>query len=203
MSKFKLLRQGERSEGICPGCKGWRETEYRYRTVRLSRSKVDVKDVLVAVCLTCDAVVTIPQQSAPRLREARARGPARIDARVPKELRDLIGMIATELGAEPEPFAGGVLRYYFAELADDQRLARRVTRLSGSPAAMGTPGGRIAFRLERSLLDAAIVSARRIEEGVDQSALVRGVIVAAKEDYFRNPGGRRQSDLRAIALAGG
>lgn len=201
MTRFTLLHQGDRSEALCPACRVWRATEYRYQTVRLRPSRVDVPDVLVGVCLTCDTVVTIPQQSAPKLKEARTPTPTRIDARIPKEMRDLIGVMAGALGAAPESFAGGVLRYYFAELAVDRKLARRVARLANSPAAMGTPGGRIAFRLDAVLLNAALQSISTPKAPVDQSALVRGVLVAAQEDFFEEKGGRR-SDLRAIALAG-
>lgn len=202
MARFTLLHQGDRSEAICPDCRGWRATEYRYRTVRLTRSKVDVPDVLVGVCLTCGSVVTIPQQSAPKLKEARTPVPTRIDARIPKELRDLIGVIAGELGAAPEPFAGGVLRYYFAQLAADPKLARRVVRLANSSAAKGTPGGRIAFRLDAVLLASALRSVTSSKVALDQSALVRGVLVAAQEDFFAQGEAGRRSDLRAIALAG-
>lgn len=202
MRTFTLLHQGDRGEALCPVCKGWRETEYRYRTVHLTPSGATVPDVLAGVCLTCGAVATIPQQSAPKLREAIAPAPTRIDARIPKELRDLIGMIAAELDADPEAFAGNVLRYYFAELSTDRRLARRIGRLANSRAAAGTPGGRIALRLARPLLDAALTAVTRTHAGVDQSALVRGVLLAAKEDFLERPVPTRQSDLRAIALAG-
>lgn len=202
MRAFTLLHQGDRGEALCPECKGWRETEFVYRTVRLTPSGTAVPDVLAGVCLTCGTIATIPQQSAPKLREALAPAPTRIDVRIPKELRDLIGMIAAELDADPEAFAGSVLRYYFAQLSADKRLARRIGRLANSRAASGTPGGRIALRLSKPMLEAALASVTRTHAGVDQSALVRGVLVAAKEDFLERPVPTRQADLRAIALAG-
>lgn len=169
--------------------------------MRLSKSKIEVPDVLVGVCQTCDTVVMLPQQSAPKLKEARQSAPSRIDARIPKELRDVVGMMASSFGGLPEPFAGGMLRYYLAILANDSALARRVGKLANSTAAEGTPGGRLAFRLDRSLIVNAMAKINHKSELVDQSGLIRGIIIVAKEDAFDKPVAKRAEALRAIALA--
>ncbi|MEP6832652.1 MAG: hypothetical protein ABJB74_04620 [Gemmatimonas sp.] len=202
-SPLMLLRQGDISDAICPTCKAWREIRFEYRTTRLTKSKIDVADVLVGVCQTCDDVASIPQQSAPKLREARQSAPSRIDARIPKELRDVIGMMASEFGGSPEPFAGGMLRYYLAMIARDSVLAKRIGKLANSASAAGTPGGRIAFRLERSLIDGAMAKVNAKSDVVDQSGLIRGIIVAAREDSIERPMDKRVVALRAIALAMG
>ncbi|MEP6778309.1 MAG: hypothetical protein ABJC26_00360 [Gemmatimonadaceae bacterium] len=121
--------------------------------------------------------------------------------RIPKELRDVIGMMSSQFGGLPEPFAGGMLRYYMAILAEDSVLSRRIGKLASSPAAAGTPGGRLAFRLDRRLLTNAMATVNEKTELVDQSGLIRGIIVAAKEDAFDKPNAKRAEALRAIALA--
>ncbi|MBU6367923.1 MAG: hypothetical protein KJT01_17040 [Gemmatimonadetes bacterium] len=68
MAKLKIWRAGERSEALCERCRGWRDTEFQYRTVPLAASRKRVDDVLVGVCLACDGIASIPQQSAARLR---------------------------------------------------------------------------------------------------------------------------------------
>ena len=198
---FTLVRQGDESSAICHKCRKVRPTRYEYRTVHLEKSKIDVPDVLVGVCQTCDATVMLPHQSTPRIREARQTFPSRVDARIPKELRDVIGMLASEFGGSPEPFAGGMLRYYLALMAHDSTLAKRVGKLANSFVAEGTPGGRIAFRLDRSLMDNALATVNAKSDIVDQSGLIRGIIAAAKEDTFDRPVVKRAEALRAIALA--
>jgi hypothetical protein len=202
MAKLKIWHQGERSEALCTTCGDWRATEFQYRTFRLEKSRKDVPDVLVAVCTVCDSIAAVPQQSAPKLREARRRDPSRVDARIPKELRDLVGVLAAEFGGEPEPFAGGMVRYYLREIIDDRSLARRVARLAKSEDAKGTPGGRLAFRLDKRLLREAMAAARRAHV-TDKSALVRGIIVAARQDAYDDPDEMRRAALRAIAVAAG
>jgi hypothetical protein len=198
---FVLIRQGDESSAICHKCRKLRPTRFEYRTVRLEKSKIDVPDVLVGVCQTCDTTVTLPHQSTPRLKEARQPAPARIDARIPKELRDVLNALATEFGGSPEPFAGGMFRYYLAMMAHDAVLAKRIGKLADSEFASGTPGGRIAFRLDRTLIDDAMAKANAKRDVVDQSGLIRGIIVAAKEDAYDRPVAKRVEALRAIALA--
>ncbi|MEP6832656.1 MAG: hypothetical protein ABJB74_04640, partial [Gemmatimonas sp.] len=102
-----------------------------------------------------------------------------------------------EVGGSSEPFAVGMLRYYLATMADDAALARRVGKLANSDAAVGTPGGRLAFRLDRTLIDNAMAKINAKAEMVDQSGLIRGIIVAATEDAFDRPVSKRADALRA------
>jgi hypothetical protein len=201
MTKLKIWHQGERSEALCSQCGDWRETEFRYRTFRLEKSKKDVSDVLVAVCTVCDTILAVPHQSTPKLREARRREPSRVDARIPKELRDLVGLLAAEFGGDPEPFGGNVVRYYLRELIDDKALARRVAKLSNSKEAEGTPGGRLAFRADKHLLGEAMAAAKQVHVR-DKSALVRGIIMAAKQDAYDAPDASRREAFKALAVAG-
>ena len=202
MTKLKIWHEGDRSEALCPKCGDWRETEFQYRTFRLEKSNKDVPDVLVAVCTECGEIAAVPHQSSPKLREARHREPSRVDARIPKELRDIVGVLANEFGGEPEPFAGGMVRYYLQEIVADKKLARRVAALAKSKEAEGTPGGRLAFRLEKGLLGEAMDAAKRVHVK-DKSALVRGIIVAAKQDAYDAPHAARREALKAIAVAAG
>lgn len=66
----KFWQAGDRSRAICEQC-GVVETRFEYRTVSLEKPRVDVPDVLVAVCTVCDQIAAVPYQSSPRLNEAR------------------------------------------------------------------------------------------------------------------------------------
>ena len=200
MSKLEIWHQGDRSEALCEKCDGWRETEFRYRPFRLAKAGVTVPDVLVGVCVVCDTTATIPQQSAPKLKAALQKAPGRIDARIPKELRDVIGVLAADFGGETEPFAGGMLRYYMRAMTEDEVLARRIRALAASADARGTPGGRIAFRLDKRLMADAL-STFGDHKSDSKSSLVRGIIVAAKQDAYDSPNKGRLNALKAIAAA--
>jgi len=55
---------------VCPACRKVVESRFEYRTVRLGRTRLCVRDVLVDVCPTCDGTIYIPPQSLAQLREA-------------------------------------------------------------------------------------------------------------------------------------
>ena len=200
MSKLTIWHQGDHSEAICPTCKGWQGTTFTYRPFLLEKSKVEVPDVLVGVCSACDTTLTVPHQSVPKIKAARRKEPSRVDARIPKELRDVLGVLATEFGGDAESFAGGLVRYYMQEMTESRALARRVALLASSKEAAGTAGGRLAFRLDRCLLAKAMASVRGTAVS-DKSALVRGIIVAAKHDVYDRPNKSRVNAFKAIAAA--
>lgn len=80
---MKILKEGNRSEAMCPSCQARVPIQYSYRTVHLDESDIDVKNVLVGVCEECGETVSIPAQSFPRLKEAREKKSKTIEARVP------------------------------------------------------------------------------------------------------------------------
>ena len=72
----KSWRAGDRSRGICEHCNAVVDTRFEYRTYTLQEPRVDIPDVLVAVCTGCDRTVAVPFQSSPKLNAARdAAGP--------------------------------------------------------------------------------------------------------------------------------
>lgn len=198
---IELLREGHTEVGICQKCRRSRELRYQYRTLLLSKSKLQVKDVLVGVCTACDTIVLIPHQSTPKLKEIRESAITRVDVRISKELRDVIGLLADAFGANPETFGSAMLRYYMKLMGEDPTLARRVSRFAKSEHVAGTPGGRIALRLSEALMQNAMYSPGPTRAIADRSSLIRGIILAAKEDTFDKPVAKRAEALRAIALA--
>jgi hypothetical protein len=66
-----LWQVGARSRAICEHCGGVVETRFELRTYPLSSPRVEVSDVLVAVCITCNRTVAVPYQSSGRLNDAR------------------------------------------------------------------------------------------------------------------------------------
>jgi hypothetical protein len=67
---MKLHNIGDKSQALCSFCKTRRTTTFAERDVPLSSGKGRVRDLLVAVCDTCDHVVAIPQQSVPRIKDS-------------------------------------------------------------------------------------------------------------------------------------
>jgi hypothetical protein len=67
------MEEGHRVSGAaCFEC-GRIDAYFERRTVRLSESGAEVPDVLVGVCTQCDAVILLPAESVPKVKEARDR----------------------------------------------------------------------------------------------------------------------------------
>lgn len=64
-------RTGDECRVICEHCATVVEARFEYRTYAVREPRIDVPDVLVAVCTVCDRIVAVPLQSSPLLNAAR------------------------------------------------------------------------------------------------------------------------------------
>lgn len=67
----KLFQEGDTSAALCPHCAKVVSTTFVRRDVAFSDGQGSAKDLLVAVCDVCDAVVATPAQSTPAILAAR------------------------------------------------------------------------------------------------------------------------------------
>lgn len=173
------------------------------RPYHMDESGIDVPGVLLQVCNRCDSVVGIPAQSLARLRDARV--PAKeeqLETRIPAHLEDVIYMVARTFFAPVQAFRPAVLRFYLAELAVDAGLAERARRLAESDLADAPARARVSLRVPAELLSAAREKARAAGIARD-SDLVRGLLLAAKEDVLDGRHPERILQLSGAAKAQG
>lgn len=198
-ARMRILKEGERESAICPGCERRVSIRYEYQVVRLEATGVDVPDVLVGVCTECDEVVSIPAQSTPKLKEAREGKEVVLQAHLPRQLHDVLFLIADRLNAREDSFTPWMLRFYLRELARSHRFAEHVARLARDDLAGGGRTVRRSFRVSRTLLDAAWTGARAA--GIRTKAdMVKGVIIAAKQDVLEESSARaRRRTVEGIA----
>jgi len=195
---MKIIEAGERGVALAPE-RGKVPIVFAYRDLTLD-SGVVVKDVLVGVAEDTGEVLTIPAQSTPRIKLARqAAKDETFSVRIPFELNDVLWGVSHELGANPMKFNPALIRFYLHEATGSRAMARRLKRLSGSDLAMKSSNTKLSLRSDSELLDRV----KQVEEreGVSRSELVRGAVMAMKEDVFDRPKKRRLAQLRAIAEA--
>ena len=174
---------------------------YQYRAIELEETGVKVENVLVGVDVETGEVLTIPAQSTPKLRVARsARKEVVMSVRVPRELCDVLDLVAEHFHTEADQFTPALIRYYLAAAASDESLARRLGKLSRSRLATGKLDGSLRLRIRRELHD-AVCQIASSTEGVNMSDLVRGAILAAKQDVLDGRGRGRTETLKALAQA--
>ena len=93
-----------------------------------------------------------------------------------------------------------MIRYYLTSASHNAGLTRRIGRLSKDRLASGRLERNLRLRVDRDLHDWVSTTAASTE-GVNQSDLIRGVIVAVKQDVLEGRAKRRRKELEAIALA--
>lgn len=198
-----LYREGDRSEAICHACRRRVSTHFAVCAVRLPESGIEVPDVLAAVCDECGGVAAIPAQSSPRLREARERRKAEeLEARIPMHLDDVVHLLSDHFAAAVSSFRPSLLRFYLREVASDPELAARVRTLSRSELAQGRARARVSLRAPEALLREVRECARTAGIGSD-AELIRGILLAAREDVLEGGAPERRMRLGGAAQAEG
>lgn len=195
---MEIIEEGTRGVALDPE-RGRISVVFEYRDLTLD-SGVMIKDILVGVAEDTGEVLTIPAQSTPRIKLARqAAKDETFSVRIPFELNDVLWGVSHEFGANPTKFNSALIRFYLHEATDSRAMARRLKKLSASNLAAKSSKTRLTLRSDSDLLNRV----KQVEEreGVSRSALVRGAVIALKEDVFDRPRKGRLAQLRAIAEA--
>jgi hypothetical protein len=196
----KFWRAGDRSRAICEHCDGVVETRFEYRTYPLREPRVDVPDVLVAVCVVCDRIAAVPYQSSPRLNEARKAAEAPLEARIPRHLEDVLAVVASHYGRTDSEFRSVILRYYLHLLGGSDTLARHIRDLAANDLARGAADERLSLKVQKPVLTRAWDSARNAGMR-SKTEMVKGAIIAAAEDLDNREGKKRRETLAEMAAS--
>jgi hypothetical protein len=198
-----LAKEGDTLSVVCPHCKDLVNAHARVRSYHMHERGIDVSGVLLDICERCDQIATIPHQSTLRMLEARVPlKEEQLEARIPTHLEDVIYLLAREFAAPVQAFRPAVLRFYLAELMRDPALAERVRLLAASELADAPARARVSLRVPAELLEDARAQARAAGIAKD-SDLVRGLLLAAKEDVLDGRHPERIQRLSGAAQAGG
>jgi hypothetical protein len=109
-------------------------------------------------------------------------------------------MLADRFHVESESFISSLVRYYLSEIKRDSRFRKRVARLSNDRIATTGTKKQKTLRIQPGLLNDAEEQMREL--GIQQTSdIVRGIIVAAKEDVLDHGAPSRESQLKQIAEA--
>ena len=196
---MKIIQEGETGYAIAPE-RGRVPVVFEYRDLALE-SGVRVNDVLVGVDPDSDEILVVPAQSTPRIKESReASKEAVLQARVPRELEDVLALLAEHFDATPKKFTPALIRFYLRTATTSPALARRLGRLSEARLAHGRRTARVRIRC-RADLSADVDRLTATLGGATQSDLIRGAIIAAKEDVLDGRAARRSEKLEAVAAA--
>lgn len=202
---MQLYEAGNKSKAICEHCKSLVPTTFMYRDVPFDDGSGIVKDILVAVCDICDAVVAIPAQSTPAIR--RARENAEVTLEVSVSARDLavLDFVAWRIDeAATSRFRKSLIAHFLKRLEDDpeapQRLAAKIRKRAPSrkgPNRVNIPRKRFSCKISPAT-DARVDQLMRAS-GLKKSDLVKAVIGEIEDRLVRQEAPADLALLRDVA----
>lgn len=196
---MKIFKVGEKSKGICGKCESLVPTTFSICSVPLSSGKARIDDILASTCDHCGHVVSIPQQSAPRIKESLNTKKHSIEARLPRHLLDIL-LLATDsfdIG-NPELLKDSLIRYYIAVAESDKAMMKNIKKYSQSDFAKGS-----SFRLSLKVNDTIFECFEHIREktSLTKTQILKGIILQINEDILQKPLKKRLNELQKILLA--
>lgn len=180
---MKIYKVGDKSKAVCSFCKEMVSTTFKVKSVPLSGSKGKVRDILAGVCDRCDRVVSIPQQSVPRIKETLGRKKRAVEVRLPQHLSDVLFFACHQTGISgSDDQTGQLIRYYIHRIKNSSSLDKRLQRHLASELAEGSASSRLSLKLDEHLYQ----SFRRILKRTKLSAsdLIRAIALQVKEDII-------------------
>ena len=199
---MKLYKLGEKSKAICPFCHSLKATTFLERTVPLESGAGEVKNLLVAVCDTCDHLVATPQQSVPRIREAIKSARKTVEARVPRQLSDALMLSCVTLGFTASDSIEMVLfRFFLDRIASTHRLTKGLSKLAHSEDAQGKASARLSIRLNEPLY----LKFEDLQERthLSSSDVCRGILVQIKNDILDRKDSKMRGEIQKMLLLAG
>ncbi len=202
----KFYEPGDKSQAICPHCKGLVATTFAYRNVAFNDGSGFVPNVLVSVCDHCDANLAIPAQSTPAIRRAResASIPLEVNLRAPE--LEILDTAAYEIDQDATSrFRKPLIAYYLQRLQADATLletARHdfpiwMEERKSIYARCSIPKRRLSFKVTPRTQ--ALMVELQEKTGWQKTSLVRIVVMLVKRDFISQPSPEALSDLRQVA----
>lgn len=198
---MKIYKLNEKSKGICESCKKLVPTTFKLASVPFSNGHGVVDDILCATCDHCETIVSIPQQSAPRIKEAMNTKKHSIEARLPRHLLDILLLASDqfELGS-PELLKDSLIRYYIGIAETDKKLLTNIKDFSTSDFAKGS-GFRLSLKVSDAIYDR--FEHLRKRTSLNKTQLLKGLILQINEDILQKPMRKRINELQKVFLAAG
>lgn len=195
---MKIFRVGEKSTGVCEECKSLVPTTFSICSVKLSSGKGTVDDVLAATCDHCGHVVSIPQQSAPRVKDTLNSKTYSIEARLPRHMLDILLLAGDTFGmGNPELLKDLLIRYYINLADSDKEIIKNIKRHSKTDFVKGSDS-RLSLKVNKAIFEHFEYLQRNTS--LNKTQLLKGIIMQINDDILQKPIKKRINELQKILL---
>ena len=192
---MKFFKEGEKSKAICSDCKKLVPTTFRVRSVPIANGKGSVPDVLVGVCDICDFVVSLPQQSAPKVAETLRKKKKDVEARIPIHVKDMALQILLQIGLEPnESYLPILLNHFVLKAEKDKFFSKHHRSLIDSDFLNGKKSGRISMKMNHFVASVFDNISKKYDLGTTE--LVEALLIFMQKEVLEKPNGKEIANLK-------
>lgn len=195
---MKVYKVGDSQTVICEHCGARERATFKLRDVPFSNGSGTAKNALVGVCDCCDRVCVIPHQSTPAIGKQLPCQRRAIESRLPAHMLDILGLAASELGADTD-FVPTLVKYYIHLLATNLEGAAQLGELLKSELARGKADKRLSLKGRRVAEELEAVKATaRVKTTTD---LIKAIVLKINEDILLNKQAKSLAELRNVIAA--
>ncbi len=199
---MKFYKENDKSKAICNKC-GLVSTTFKVRDVPFSTKNGYARGILAGVCDKCGEVVSVPQQSTPRIKESLQISKKSIEVRLPRHLLDILIVAGDTLKArQPNIFSHFLVKYYIHNLNADKRKCRSLKKYLQTDLAKGKVGiDRLSLKMSPAMYDE--FESLRLKTDLNKTQLLKALILKINDDIFSKRYSKDIKLLENIALISG
>jgi hypothetical protein len=174
---------------------------YRLRDVDFSDHRGTVRNILAAVCNQCDAVVSVPAQSTPRIKSEFEQAKSALEVRVPAHYLDILNVATQKIDDSlDENFHKTLILYYLHALTTGRYQQQELKMLLGSELANAKSSKRLSMKVSQRQL-AELNSIMEQQSLTRSSDVVKAVILKIYQDLVQEKNLGILPELRNVAAA--
>lgn len=199
---MKFYKENDKSKAICNKC-GLVNTTFKIRDVPFSTKNGCARGILAGVCDKCGEVVSVPQQSAPRIKEYMQTSKKSIEVRLPRHLLYILIVAGDTLKArQPNTFSHFLVKYYIHNLNADKRKCKSLKKYLQTDLAKGKAGiDRLSLKMSPTMYDE--FESLRIKTDLNKTQLLKALILKINDDILSKKYFKDLKILESIALISG
>ncbi len=200
---MKIFLDGDKGKAICDRCGGIVDTTFQRRDVPFSDGSGLVRNLLVGLCDSCDAVVSIPAQSTPAIRRARKPAPDNLEANLPAVYVDLLDYAVYTIDEQASTdFRRLLLTYFVHKAALDESAPARLKQshqqaLERFPERRGSARRRLSMKVPSRLAQEMKLLEDRTS--LNTTELLKSLVYVIQDKVLARPRPSLIDELRALS----